>query len=34
MNWLSWLLFAACCTACLIIGWSVRGAVYERAEDR
>lgn len=32
MNWVGWLLFAACCAVCLVIGWAVRGYAYERGE--
>lgn len=32
MNWTSWLLLAACCAVCLAIGWTARGAAYEREE--
>jgi hypothetical protein len=33
VNWVGWLLFAACCVVCLLIGWTARGYYYERAEE-
>lgn len=33
MNWLTWLLFAACCGVCFAIGWSLSGLVAEREEE-
>jgi hypothetical protein len=34
MNWLSWILFAACCVICFAIGWAAGGWRREVAEFR